>query len=265
MQSPRKVLEFQPDNEQPGPLTRTIGVFLDLTREETTALNSLNRQKVHLAASQDLFMEGDRVERTYVVLDGWLCRHRTLEDGRRQIMSFALPGDMLNHFAAYQSMSVHTVSALNDVVLASFSCHEIVSLSRDYPRLGAAFAWLAARKYSLLEEHVVRIGRRTAYERIAHMLLELLHRLNVVHDLPDDGYELPVTQEILGDALGLSLVHVNRTLRSLRKEGLIRMESNRRISILDMEALMEIAEFSPDYLQHRPIPLLTEEKLQKIG
>jgi CRP-like cAMP-binding protein len=271
MKSQNKVLKIQQavmdqrDDAELGPLARTIGVFLDLTADETSALDALNRQKVHLAAHQDLYVEGDPIDRTYVVLDGWMCRHRTLEDGRRQIMSFVLPGDLLNHFGAYQPTAVHTVTALTDAVLASFSCHDIVALSRAQPRLGAAFAWLAARKYSLLEEHVVRIGRRSAYERVAHMLLELLHCLNVVEESSDDGYELPVTQEILGDALGLSLVHVNRTLRRLRKEGLIRMDSNRRIVILDMNALMEIVEFCPDYLQHRSIPILTEEKLQKVG
>ncbi|MDA0702751.1 MAG: Crp/Fnr family transcriptional regulator [Proteobacteria bacterium] len=271
MLSRQKVLKFQKaetdqkDESELGPLARTIGVFLDLTEEEISALDALNRQKIHLAAQQDLYLEGDAIDRTYVLLHGWMCRHRTLEDGRRQIMSFVLPGDLLNHFGAYQPTTIHTVTALTDAVLASFSCHDIVSLSRAYPRLGAAFAWLGARKYSLLEEHVVRIGRRNAYERIAHMLLELLHCLNVVDDSCEDGYELPVTQEILGDALGLSLVHVNRTLRRLRKEGLIQMDSNRRIVILDMDALTEIAEFSPDYLQHRSIPILTEENLQKVG
>jgi CRP-like cAMP-binding protein len=123
--------------------------------------------------------------------------------------------------------------------------------------------WLGryrTRERTLLAEQIVRVGRRSAYERVAHLILELLHRLHLVHEADGRSYELPLTQEILGDALGLSLVHVNRTLRRLRKEGLIRMEGDVLI-IDDLDRLMEIAEFDPAYLRHEHIPDATEHAI----
>lgn len=235
------------------PLARLIEGFLPLTGPETAAINALCRQTQSLDNEQSLYLEGDRIDRNFVVLSGWMCRHRILEDGRRQITSFALPGDFLSHNNAFVSRRPHSTTAHGKAVLASVSDADIAKLSQGFPRLGIALSRLATREYFILEEQIIRIGRHSAFERVAHMLLEFFHRLNAVEKTHELEYQMPITQEVLGDALGLSLVHVNRTLRRLRNEGLIAMDHARHITILDSDRLAAIAEFSPDYLLHKPL------------
>lgn len=234
-------------------LARLIEGFLPLSGPETAAINVLSRQTQLLGNEQSLYLEGDRIDRNYVVLSGWVSRHRILEDGRRQITSFALPGDFLSHNNAFVSRRGHSATAHGRAVLASVSDADIAELGQGFPRLGIAFSTLAAREQFLLEEQVIRIGRQSAFERVGHMMLEFLHRLNAAEKNKGLGYQLPITQEVLGDALGLSLVHINRTLRRLRNEGLIAMDHTRQVTILDHDRLAAIAEFSPDYLLHKPM------------
>lgn len=244
----------------PSALVLKVGVFLHLTAQEVEALDALETREFALAKGQDLAIEGDEIRSTYVVVDGWLGRYRMLEDGRRQIISFALPGDILNLDGALVTDYVYSVMALNDAVVCAVAAEAVTAVTQEHPRLGAAISWMGARERTLLAEQVVRVGRRSAYERVAHLILEFLYRLHLVHEAEKRSYELPLTQEILGDSLGLSLVHVNRILRRLRKEGLIRLDGN-TLSIDDMDRLAEIAEFDPAYLRHEQIPDAAEQAI----
>lgn len=249
-------------DNRPSALTLKVGAFLHMTAEEIEALDSLETREFQIAKDQDLAIEGDEIQSAYVVVDGWLGRYRMLEDGRRQIISFALPGDILNMDGALVTDYVFSVMALTDAVVCAVAAEQVIATTQAHPRLHAAISWMSSREQTLLAEQVVRVGRRSAYERVAHLILELLHRLNLVHEAEKRSYELPLTQEILGDALGLSLVHVNRTLRRLRKEGLIRLEGN-MLYIEEVDRLIEIAEFDPAYLRHEPIPDAAEEAIDE--
>lgn len=244
----------------PSALVLKVGAFLHLTAQEIEALDSLETREFSLAKDQDLAIEGDDIRSTFVVVEGWLGRYRMLEDGRRQIISFALPGDILNLDGALVTDYVYSVMALTDAVVCAVAAEAVIAVTQEHPRLGAAISWMGARERTLLAEQVVRVGRRSAYERVAHLILELLHRLHLVHEAEKRSYDLPLTQEVLGDALGLSLVHVNRTLRRLRKEGLIRMDGN-SLSIDDVDRLAEVAEFDPAYLRHDHIPDAAEQAI----
>jgi CRP-like cAMP-binding protein len=131
------------------------------------------------------------------------------------------------------------------------------------PRLGAAVAWSAGRDEAILSEQVVRVGRRSAYERTGHIMVELLHRLRLVGEADQRSFELPLTQEILADTLGLSIVHMNRTLRRLRENGLVRISGD-RVVIGDLEELISIAEFTPHYLSAVSLPRKTEAALAAV-
>jgi CRP-like cAMP-binding protein len=130
----------------------------------------------------------------------------------------------------------------------------------DCPRLAAAIAWSAGRDEAILSEQIVRVGRRSAYERTGHLIVELLHRLRLVGEAEQESFELPLTQEILADTLGLSIVHVNRTLRRLRENGLLCIKGE-RVVIGDLEQLTSVTEFSPQYLTANPLPRKTEALL----
>jgi CRP-like cAMP-binding protein len=157
-------------------------------------------------------------------------------------------------------VSDHSVAALTDIVVHPLDPGTTVEMFADCPRLAAAIAWSAGRDEAILSEQIVRVGRRSAYERTGHLIVELLHRLRLVGEAEQESFELPLTQEILADTLGLSIVHVNRTLRRLRENGLLCIKGE-RVVIGDLEQLTSVTEFSPQYLTANPLPRKTEALL----
>lgn len=145
------------------------------------------------------------------------------------------------------------MSALTDVVLAPVSFAKLFSLFARFPRLGTALFWSSACERAMYGERLVDLGRRSAYERLAHLILELLIRLRAAGLGDDDSYTLPLTQELMADVLGLSGPHVNRMIRCLRDEGLATIEGQ-RVVIQDLPGLSALAGFDERYLTRRPIP-----------
>lgn len=228
------------------PLARKLK--LDYRRDELVAIEELQAQRKTVRANTDIITDGDECGAILIVCEGWAYRYKLLADGRRQILNFIVPGDTIGSVASLYSRAANSVQALTDVSVCSITPERMHEIGLAFPRLAAALGRSFAQGESMLAEHVVRIGRRTAYERMAHIFMELLTRLQAVGAADHSSYDLPLTQEILADALGLSIVHVNRTLRQIRKDGLIRLDS-RRISIIDVARLTEVAEFEPAYLE----------------
>lgn len=158
-------------------------------------------------------------DRHQVIVSGWACDMRILCDGRRQIFAFLIPGDIISATTA-QSMTPYVVVALTQLLLVSRmpDDDERESLSRTD-------AIVAARRQEQLYDQLVRIGRLSARERTAHLLLELHYRLERVGLVKDGTFKVPVNQEVLADALGMSVVHINRTLRELRDDDLLRIKA----------------------------------------
>jgi CRP/FNR family transcriptional regulator len=196
-----------------------------------------------VTAGADLFAEGESSDNLYIVLSGWLFLHRILEDGRRQILDFVLPGGVLGFRARHSTPFPCTAEALTDAKVA------VIPLSRVSDRPGCAMALLSAANEALLEafDNLTDLGRRTARESVAHFLLRMDRRTRLAMKSNEDGsLPFPLTQEHMGDALGLTAVHVCRTLRALREEGLVQVGRG-RLSILDRDALaLEAGAFSPD-------------------
>jgi CRP-like cAMP-binding protein len=241
-------------------LKRKLGAVVRLTKTEHACLDAMQAKVRRVPAGTEIVRDGEPYAHAYIVNDGWAIRFKSLSDGRRQILNFALPGDVIGLFSALFEVADHSVAALTDIEIHPVEPTKLVTMFGTCPRLGAAVAWAAGREESILAEQVVRIGRRSAYERMAHIVIELLHRLRLVGVVDHHSFELPLTQEILADTLGLSVVHVNRTLRRLRDDGLLRMKGD-RVAIEDLDRLSQIAEFSPHYLAAAPLPRGTEAAL----
>lgn len=241
-------------------LKRKLGAVVRLTKREQACLDAMQAKVRNISVGTEIVRDGEPYTQAYIVKRGWAIRFKSLSDGRRQILNFALPGDLVGLFAALFDVADHSVAALTDLEVHSVEPTSLVTMFATCPRLGAAVAWAAGREESILAEQVVRIGRRSAYERMAHIVIELLHRLRLVGAADHCSFELPLTQEILADTLGLSVVHVNRILRRLRDDGLLRIKGD-RVAIDDLDRLMQIAEFSPHYLSAGPLPRGTEAAL----
>lgn len=246
-----------------GPLELKLQVFLPLSEAEKSLLGDLQRTKVDLRPGVELMREGEPIAKILIVTEGWAIRHRDLSDGRRQIINFVLPGDFVGVQSVLFAQSDHSVSALTKVKAAHFEPDRIIEMFARFPRLAAALSWCTTREESIIAERVASIGRRSAYERMAHLFLELLYRLRTIKSAPDKSFELPVTQEVLADVLGLSIVHVNRTLRRLRQEGLIELDGG-RIVIPDIAALEKTADFEKHFLHAGPPPRRVERQLEAL-
>lgn len=239
-----------------GALGRKLSAVIRLSNAEIHCLEAMQKKVRALPAGTEFVHDGEPYGHSYIVRQGWAIRFKTLSDGRRQILNFVLPGDFIGVFSPLFEVADHAVAALTDLELHPVDPTFLVELFADCPRLGAAVAWSAGRDEAILSEQVVRIGRRSAYERTGHLIVELLHRLRLVGEAGQRSFELPLTQEVLADTLGLSIVHVNRTLRRLRENGLLEICGD-RVVIGDLDALMDVAEFSPHYLAAEPLPRKT--------
>lgn len=227
--------------------------LIDLTADEVQHLRYLQEDAHSYPSGKDIVESGEPADTTMIMLDGWAYRYKTLKDGKRQIVSFLLPGDFINLYAALFEESETSVHTLTKCEFATVNPDDILEVFKTEPRLAALLCWSAGEHDAILAEQIVRIGRRSAYERIAHLIMELLIRLEHVDQSDDDTFEFPLTQEIIGDTLGLSTVHVNRTMKRLREAGMIE-QSNGFLIVKRVNDLADAAQFDRDYLERRRLP-----------
>lgn len=222
------------------PVARRLRAFAALSESELALVRSLTGRRERHLAGDVLVAEGAPNAPPRFIVSGWACRQRLLSDGRRQIFSFLVPGDGLATVLRAQPEACSIV-ALTPV--ETVDARPVLEAARSgrAPGLADALTALEPQEQALLLDHMVRLGRQTAYERTAHFLLELQRRLAIVGLGDERRFALPLTQEVMGDALGLSIVHVNRTLQQLRREGLIELRSGVAI-LLEPERLADIGE-----------------------
>lgn len=230
------------------PLSRRLARFVALTAEDHALIEDAGSERVRkIGAREDVFREGERPRCLYLVLDGWAMRYKSLEDGRRQVLSFALPGDVCEQHVLLLPRADHSLAAITQVSVAEISAARLVEIARASPRLVRAFSWSDLVGQARQREWTVNLGQRTALERMAHLICELFVRLRAVGLTHGATCELPITQAILADATGISAVHVNRTLQELRASNLITLRG-KHLTIHDLEGLQTVALFSPAYL-----------------
>ena len=196
---------------------------------------------------RDLIREGDRPRGVNLILDGWAFRYKTLEDGRRQIIAFYLPGDLCDLHGYILKEMDHSVGALTPVRYVEIPRDRIEGLSMLGPRLNQAFWWDTLTAAAIQREWTVNLGQRDAIERLSHLFCELFFRLRIVGLVEGNCCEIPLTQTDLAEATGMTPVHVNRMVQELRARGLIRWKG-REFEALDLDGLCNVAMFNPTYL-----------------
>ena len=218
-----------------------------LTQEDLTAEAGRSLGTLRVRKNKDLLVAGTHYESVYINHDGWLLRYKILHNGSRQIIDFILPGQIIGLQAYLFKNSLYSVAAITETLLSVIPFEMIDELFERSPRLAKALFWSAGCEAAILAEHLIDAARRSAYERVSHLLLELLVRLKGASLTNDMSFEMPLTQELIGDALGLTTVHVNRTIRSLREDKLIAVDG-KVVTILDFEALSLLSDFENSYL-----------------
>ena len=229
------------------PLTQKLARLMTLSAAEAKLLRDLQSAPRRIARGREMVVEGRRYDGLLILLEGAALRYRVLNDGRRQILNIILPGDFIGFPGCFFESALYSIAALSDCAVSPVSFSRLLGLFESHPRLGAAIFWSLSCETAMYAEHLIGIGRRSALERIAHFLLEMLMRLQTVGLADECSYRLPLTQELLADALGLSLQYVNQTLRELREEGLVRVE-RQQVTITDLDGLTALADFQRTYL-----------------
>jgi CRP-like cAMP-binding protein len=185
----------------------------------------------------------------FLLLSGWAYRHKSLPDGRRQIVALLTAGDVCCIQALFGGALDHTISTLTQCRVALIPGPELLAITNSRPNITLALWRSSMIDTAILREWVIGLGCRSAEERMGHLLLELLVRLEAIGRTEDDSFDLPVTQRELSEVLGLSSVHTNRVLRSLREDGLATL-SGGTVVIHDRDRLQARALFSPSYLRN---------------
>lgn len=224
-----------------------LGAFLEPGEAERAFLDRILQRRRSLTPNATLITEGDPQTSSYVLLDGWAIRQKTLADGRRQILNVVLPGDMIGleaHVIAHVPATVNTLTACT---FAEFKPAATMRMLAEQPRLAAALLWATAREEAFLGDHLLSVGRRPAIDRVAHFMIELYHRLRLIGMARTPSFEVPLNLSVLADAMGLSVVHVCRTFAQLRRLRLLEREG-RTIHLLDLPALEQRVEYQGVYV-----------------
>jgi CRP-like cAMP-binding protein len=231
------------------PLLRRWERRSQLSDQDRSAIEALPCTSKSFSKDAYLVQEGSRPTECALLVKGFAYRQKLVQDGARQIISIHIPGEFVDLQNCMLGTADHNVQSLNRSEAALISASALRALGESHPAIGLAM-WLDTLiDSSIFREWVVNVGRRDARTRIAHLLCELALRLEASGAGTEDTYQFPLTQDQLADATGLTPVHTNRTLQSLRKDGLISLSSG-ALKVLDWERLREVGDFSERYLHH---------------
>jgi CRP-like cAMP-binding protein len=241
------------DRRTQNPLVAKLSQFAPLSDRDVGVLDALCQREERFRAGANIAVEGEAPRSAFVVTRGIAYRYRLLPDGRRQILTFLIPGDFFDlHVFLIEKMD-HSVGAMGPTRIAAIDRDTVIDFITNHPRIGAALWWSAMQEDAMLRERIVAIGRRSARGRLAYLLCELVWRQRAIGMAEDHAIRLPLTQTDLADTLGLTSVHVNRVLQGFRRDQLITLEQ-RRLTLLNVEKLQVMSGLTQNYLQFGSTP-----------
>ena len=234
----------------------TAGTYLaraipGLTHHEKAALSNLTSVNRFVGRNTVIASEAEHLDKMRFFISGWAMKYVGMSGERRQIIGFVLPGNLEGLHVDFRQASTTNVVTLTRCEIAEFRMTDIMNLSHDYAGIGAGFRSYMAREAAILGDQVLRLGRMTAYERVCHFLLETFDRQ--CPDCPNgSSVPFPITQSIVADALGLSVVHVNRQVMRLRQEGLLDLD-RKSLTIKDFRKLQLISGYKSRRAERAPV------------
>jgi CRP-like cAMP-binding protein len=229
------------------PLIRKLEQFAGLSDEDRRLVDDAARDVRRLEARQDIIREGERPDEVHLLLEGWAARYKVLPGGERAIMAYLIPGDLCDIHIALLDRMDHSIGTLSPAEVAYIPRERIEALMGRGDDLARALTWSMLVDEAILREWLVTLGHRPADKRVAHLICEMMLRSKAVGLTDDDSFDLPLTQEELADTMGITPVHMNRTLQALRRSDLITTRG-KRVIVRDAGRLMAFADFNPNYL-----------------
>jgi len=229
------------------PLIKKLERRFAISKADRAALESLEVIVAPIRARNSFILEGDAPDHTHLIHSGFACRYKALADGTRLILSFLIPGDFCDLNAHLLGSVDYSVRTLSDCTIIQIPRGELNSTLLSHPILDRGFRWMSLLDESILREWLISTKCRSAEKQVGHLFCELLMRLQAVGLSQEESYDLPLTQADIGDATGLSTVHVNRMLQRLRGEKLVEFR-DKHVNILNLKALTAFSGFNPRYL-----------------
>jgi CRP-like cAMP-binding protein len=234
----------------PNPFTKKLSALADLSADDRSALEAATLRWRRYVARQDLIREGDEPGPMFVILEGWACRYKILPTGTRQIMAFLMPGDACDLHIKLLAEMDHGIQALTPAVVATVSKDEMEALMCEHPNVASAMYSAQLVDEGIMRAWIVSMGRRSSSERVAHLICELYLRARNIGLTEGEEFNLPLSQLVLADALGMTAVHINRVLKELRISGAMVLKRG-SVTISDPIKLVKIAGFDENYLHRR--------------
>lgn len=234
----------------PNPFVRKLSGLAELRTTDKEALENATSRPRRYGARQDLIREGDEPGPMFVVLEGWVCRYKILPSGTRQIMAFLMPGDACDLHIKLLAEMDHGIQAITAAAVATVTQGEMQALMHEHPNIARAMYSAQLIDEGVMRAWIVSMGRRSAIERVAHLICELYLRARNIGLTGEGEFQLPLSQNVLADALGMTPVHINRVFRELRLAGALSL-SRGSAAILDPIRLIHIAGFDENYLHRR--------------
>ena len=233
-----------------------LNVHGALTPEDKTLLLGLELKPRYMSASEVLWEESEEANLFCLIKEGWAYSYRDLKNGSKQILKFYLPGDIVGMRDFGFSRRLASAAMINKGVICPFSHQQLFELFGS-PALAIGIMATAVRQQALLSERLIYLSRYAAHEQLAHFLYEIYLRLKRIGAVEDNGFLMPLSQEQIGNALGMSSVHVSRTFSMLREEGLV-FRDRQHVRLPDPEALAQLIEFNDNYIDEILPPSLFE-------
>jgi CRP-like cAMP-binding protein len=231
---------------------RTSGLFKPVSRDELAIIDDIKREHLAVSAGTEIIRADEENSELYTLYAGWAFRFKVLPDGRRQILNFLLPGDLLGLQAAMFDVARHGIEALTDVELCLLPRRKIWGLFGQMPELAFDVAWLGSHEESYVDENLMSVGRRSAAERIAALIVMLYKRADALALVTDGTFAFPLSQQHIADALGLSLVHTNKSWGRLRRLGMF-TQAHGSLTLTNPRVLERIAQYFDEELAQRPL------------
>lgn len=235
------------------PFLTRLSRLMQLGATDLRSLERIVESERLIKKRKDLVVVGDEYRNLCFVKDGYAIRYKLLRSGKRQILNVILPGDVVGFPVSFFDRSIYAIVAVSDLTYNVCPLEAYAKLCYAHPQFGLALSWLAAHEAAIYAEHIVDLGRRTPLERLAHFLLEIHARLLAVGRAQKASFDLPFSQEVMADVLGLSVPHLNRVMQQLRAEQLITTRS-RLVELTDMASLQTLAQYQPLDLAQIPMP-----------
>jgi CRP-like cAMP-binding protein len=237
---------------KPHPWVTGLSRCVDLADADIDAIRKILERQRQVKKRTDIVVQGYKYRKLCFVEAGMAARYKLLHNGKRQILGVILPGDLIGFPASFYDRANFSVVAITDVSIQVCSFEAFMQACRQRPLLTMALLWHAVGETAAYADHIIDTGRRTPVERVTHFFLELHSRLEALGDATSGIFELPLSQEVIGDVLGLSAPHVNRVLRRLREDGLITIDGH-TVTLHDLEALQTMTQFEPLTLEPSPV------------